>query len=115
MKKKIVNEKLRRDVGRIIGNIRKSLGMSQIELAKEVGYSHASTISQIESGQMNLYADDLVKIAKALGVSVATLLQLAVEREHLDKEKIVLLQRFTAYLKQDGPHLEAIKRLLDTN
>lgn len=55
---------------------RSELQMSQDELAKLVGYRNRSTISKIESGQVDIGVTKLMDIAKVLRVSVDRLLGL---------------------------------------
>jgi transcriptional regulator with XRE-family HTH domain len=113
MKKKIIDEKLRKKIGKTIAILRQNKNMDQLELALKSGYSHASGISQIENGLRNLYMDDLVKISKALGVDVATIMHLALEDKSLDKDKIKAIQRFIEYVKKNGEHLQAIMALIE--
>lgn len=62
----------------ILGNkvflIRKSLGLSQSELAKKLGTKHPA-IRRIEKGEMNLTVHTIFKLAKALGVEVDELIK----------------------------------------
>ena len=46
-------EKLSKDLGFKIKKIRKSLGMTQRQLADMVNYSQTSTITKIENGSIN--------------------------------------------------------------
>jgi hypothetical protein len=54
MKSRIVDEDLKKRLGRVIGILRRNLGMEQLDLALAVGFGHASSISQIESGKRSL-------------------------------------------------------------
>ena len=54
-------------LGQKIREFRKSLGLSQLELAKKMGFSRV-TITQIESGQRGLEALELVKISDIFDV-----------------------------------------------
>jgi transcriptional regulator with XRE-family HTH domain len=113
MKKKIINEKLRKRIGKTIATLRQNKNMDQLELALKSGYSHASGISQIETGLRNLYMDDLVKIAKALDVDVSTIINLSLEDKELNKDKLKAIQKFVKYVKSNGEHLQAILALID--
>lgn len=62
-------------LGEKIKKFRKSLGMTQVELAKKVGYRSGSTITEIEKGNNDIPFDKLKTIAQALGVSVSDLLE----------------------------------------
>ncbi|WP_068449229.1 helix-turn-helix domain-containing protein [Caviibacter abscessus] len=58
-----------------IKRIRKSKGITQIQLAEKVGYSDRSTISKIEKGINDMPIDKIREIAKALNVSLSDLLE----------------------------------------
>jgi hypothetical protein len=62
-------------LGEKIKKFRKSSGMTQVELAKKVGYRSGSTITEIEKGNNDIPFDKLKTIAQALGVSVSDLLE----------------------------------------
>lgn len=62
-------------LGEKIKKFRKSLGMTQVELAKKVGYRNRNAISMIEIGENDVPTEKLSKIAIALGVSVSDLLE----------------------------------------
>lgn len=62
-------------LGEKIKKFRKSLGMTQVELAKKVGYCNRNAISMIEIGKNDVPTEKLSKIAIALGVSVSDLLE----------------------------------------
>lgn len=57
-----------------IKNLRLTLGMSQEELAKRVGYEGRSAISKVENGERDISQSMIEKYAKALNVSPAYLL-----------------------------------------
>ncbi len=60
-------------IGRRIRNIRVVKRISQGELAKTLGKTHA-TISDIERGQTKLSVEDLTKIAKFFNVTTSEIL-----------------------------------------
>lgn len=60
-------------IGQRIKSIRQSKGITQVHLAKELGYSHSSALSEIESGKKRLSADKIPIAAKVLGVSIEEL------------------------------------------
>ncbi|WP_052727666.1 helix-turn-helix domain-containing protein [Sneathia vaginalis] len=62
-------------LGEKIKKFRKSLGMTQVELAKKVGYRSGSTITEIEKGNNDIPFDKLKTIAQALGVNISDLLE----------------------------------------
>ncbi len=57
-----------------IKNLRLTLGMSQTELAKRVGYEGRSAISKVENGERDISQSMIEKYAKALNVSPTYLL-----------------------------------------
>lgn len=48
---------------------RKELGMTQLELAKAIGYDSKTTMCQIESGVRNANQSKIAAIARVLGVT----------------------------------------------
>lgn len=68
-------EKISKDLGFKIKKIRKSLGMTQRQLADKVNYSQTSTITKIENGSINISNNKVHEIAKALGVNISDLLE----------------------------------------
>ena len=62
-------------LGEKIKKFRKSLGMTQVELAKKVGYCNRNAISMIEIGKNDVPTEKLSKIAIALGVNISDLLE----------------------------------------
>lgn len=61
-------------LGKRIRSIRDQVALTQKELAKQVGFSAPQIISQIEKGQREVKAWELVKIARALQVDISDLL-----------------------------------------
>jgi len=57
-------------LGKQIKQIRQDANISQSELAKRLKYLNQSQISKIEKGGRKATAQDLIEIAKALGVTV---------------------------------------------
>jgi transcriptional regulator with XRE-family HTH domain len=67
-------EKITARVGFKIRQIRESRGISQEKLA-ELADLHRAYIGQIERGEKNIGVKNLEKIAKALGVKMADLVE----------------------------------------
>jgi Zn-dependent peptidase ImmA (M78 family)/DNA-binding XRE family transcriptional regulator len=65
---------LRKVLGNRIRNARIRLSLSQQQLAKEIGFSASQIISQIEKGEREVKAWELVNLAKALRIDVSQLL-----------------------------------------
>jgi len=57
-------------LGKHIRNIRQTQKVSQTELAERIEYLNQSQISKIEKGDRKATAEDLIQIAKALGVTL---------------------------------------------
>ena len=63
-------ESVVRKVGRRIRELRQKKGWSQEKLAEEAGL-HRTYIGQVERGEKSIGVENLVRIARALGVRVA--------------------------------------------
>ena len=70
-------EKLQEILGRRIAEMRKSLKLTQADLAKEIGVSSSQIVSQIEQGKREVGAWELAKLAKILRTTTNTLLDIA--------------------------------------
>jgi len=70
-------ENLRKILCRRITEMRKSLKLTQADLAKEIGVSSPQIISQIEQGKREVGAWELAKFAKILRTTTNTLLDIA--------------------------------------
>ena len=64
------------DIGTRIKSLRTQCGMSQNELAQKIGYTSRTTISKIESGNIKISTEDVVKFAKSLHTTVPYLMGL---------------------------------------
>lgn len=60
----------RKELGDNIKNIRESKGITQIFLAKKLGYASSSSLSEIENGKKGLDACKIPDLANALGVKI---------------------------------------------
>ncbi len=95
--------------GRRVRYFRKKTGLTQIELAKAVGYTSSGTISLVERGVVGVELSKLMKIADTLGVPASIL----IADEDLSEDQIVALTRFVEVLtKPNAKHREAILALL---
>lgn len=61
-------------VGKAIRRLREAMGISQEELAHRAGL-HRTYVGGVERGERNLGVENLIRIARALAVSPATLLE----------------------------------------
>lgn len=62
------------EVGKNIAQRRKTLGMTQEELAKKMGYKSKSTINKIELGINDVVQSKIVKFAEVLETTPAVLM-----------------------------------------
>ena len=62
----VINERIRAR--------REELGMSQLDLAKRIGYTTKGAVSHLESGDRDIRQGMLMKLSDALGVSIEWLL-----------------------------------------
>jgi transcriptional regulator with XRE-family HTH domain len=60
--------------GQIIKMLREERGMTQEQLAEQMGYSHKSSINKIELGKADLPQSKLIEFARILGVTPCELL-----------------------------------------
>jgi Zn-dependent peptidase ImmA (M78 family)/DNA-binding XRE family transcriptional regulator len=67
---------LRKVLGNRIRSARMRLSLSQQQLAQEIGFSASQIISQIEKGERDVKAWELVNLAKALRIEVSELLNI---------------------------------------
>ena len=63
---------IRKGIGALIQRYRKIHGLTQIQLAKRVGFSGHDSICRIESGVCGCSAERLYLIAEVLGVKVSS-------------------------------------------
>ena len=67
-------ERFRQILGKKIRELRKMRDMSQVELAKELGFTSTGAISQVENGLKGMKMESIFKAAKALGVHAIVLM-----------------------------------------
>lgn len=67
------NRRDMKTIGERVRDRRKELGMTQLELASKIGYSHASSVQKIEAGIRNLPTAMLEALAAALFTSTSYL------------------------------------------
>jgi len=80
-------EKQKKLIGKRIKQQREASKMTQGELSKAVGKSSAAYIAFIEGGERNVSMVDLLKIAKALNTTVASLTVSSEEDRHMTEVK----------------------------
>jgi transcriptional regulator with XRE-family HTH domain len=64
---------MKEQLGERIKELRLQKRLTQANFAKEIGYKHPSTISEIESGKKGISAEKIPEIAKVLGVDINSL------------------------------------------
>ena len=79
------------NIGKEIFKRRVSLGMSQEELAKKVGYKDRSSIAKIESGERDIRQKKVVDFAKALQTTPASLMGYDEGKKEADHQKVVVI------------------------
>jgi transcriptional regulator with XRE-family HTH domain len=68
-------QNLRREAGKWLADLRKQAGLSQRELAEQIGSDFYTFISQIENGRGRIPPDKYQLWAKALGVDIREFVQ----------------------------------------
>jgi len=98
-----------KEIGAKIRAKRKSLGLSQGELAEDVGYSGKDMISKIEAGKVNMAMDKVVAIADRLGLLPSDLLCEPIAKDYRETVNDV------DYLIEglDGEDLNKLKQYAD--
>ena len=103
-------------VGQRIKLRREEKGLSQLDLAKKVGYETKGSISMIESGKRDISLDKVREIAKALDVTphwlmgwsdspleIKTDLELTIdELEGLNPEQLARIRDYIQFVKFEG-------------
>ena len=70
-------------IGFQIKTAREEAGISQLELAKVLGFESATAISLVESGERKITADNLEKIANTLHLDINYFLGREIGRAHV--------------------------------
>lgn len=104
-------------IGDRIRDRRESLGLSQEELAKMLGYSSRSSINKIEKGAQQLRQTKLKAIADALDTTVNYILGIDAETEKINNiwdNYVVDIQKITENLneRQINAALESTRKQL---
>lgn len=103
-------------VGQRIKLKREERGLSQLELAKKVGYETKGAVSMVEAGKRELPIEKLCEIAKVLNVSpnwllgwaedpilIKTDLSLTIdELEDLNPEQLARIRDYIQFVKFEG-------------
>ena len=97
-------------IGERIKSKRIAKGLTQGELAQQVGYTDRSTIARIEAGRIDLPQSRVEKFAQILDVSPAYLMGLVSEETNAQNE---LLAKIIIKMRKDPKFLEAVSDLSD--
>ena len=86
-------------IGRNVKRLRKQAGLTQQELAEELGYSNSGPISQIELGKRPISKKSILKLADLLGVHIAEIMTFDSDSFDEDEEITSLKSDFNLILK----------------
>lgn len=100
------------DIGERIRERRESLGMTQSELARAVGYTSRSTINKIEKDGRGISQDKIVAIAKALKVTPSYLM--GWEDEQVAMLTAMQEETIEKFLLLSYEHQLVVRSIIDT-
>lgn len=100
------------DIGERIRERRESLGMTQSELARAVGYTSRSTINKIERDGRGISQDKIVAIAKALKVTPSYLM--GWEDEQVAMLTAMQEETIEKFLLLSYEHQLVVRSIIDT-
>lgn len=100
------------DIGERIRERRESLGMTQSELARAVGYTSRSTINKIERDGRGISQDKIVAIAKALKVTPSYLM--GWEDEEVAMLTAMQEETMEQFLMLSYEHQLVVRSIIDT-
>lgn len=105
------NDNSAKFIGARIRTVREDMGMSQMDLAKLLGFESSTAISLIENGERSISTENLVRLEKIFHRSVKYFLGLEEEKvdltfalraeKDLSKEDQTAILRFIAVAKQN--------------
>jgi transcriptional regulator with XRE-family HTH domain len=101
------------EIGRRLREAREKAGLSQAQLAKELGYESATAVSLIEAGERRFKTEDLQKAAEALhrdigyflgqeGNKVDLKVALRADKDLTDEDKSAVLHFIELAKKRHG-------------
>jgi len=101
----------RRILGQKIKALRLLHGLTQEQLALELGYQGSSAISQVENGEIFMKQDVVYRAAKFFRIPAAALMI----PEPLTEEDLKALINLLALIKggKEGPHYKSVLALID--
>jgi transcriptional regulator with XRE-family HTH domain len=97
-------------LGRKIKALRTAKGITQVELAKALGFTSSGAISQVEAGHRGLSLESILMAAKALDVHPGVL----TAPDEMDRDDMELVSAtFRLFEKRKVcPHIEEIRKIL---
>jgi XRE family transcriptional regulator, regulator of sulfur utilization len=105
-------QKLRKDVGKRIRDLRKSADLTQEKLGEISGLSY-KFIGEVERGQVNISLDSLEKIVKALRIKIRDIFseeKISIQKKH-PKEEGKLSKLSKKEIQQIKKSLQALNRI----
>ena len=100
------------DIGERIKNRRESLGMSQSDLARAVGYTSRSTINKIEKDGRGISQDKIVALARALKTTPSYLM--GWEEEEVASLTAMQEETMERFLMLSYEHQLVVSSVIDT-
>ena len=118
---KLLSEDYKITLGKRVKMYRERRNLSQEELSKMLGYSHKTSISNIEAGKANVPSDKLFQFATVLNCTVDDLLgtntefeDTQVKAEELANEMQSMQKILTMLSKMDAKKLNKVATILQT-
>jgi transcriptional regulator with XRE-family HTH domain len=102
-------KRFRQILGNKIRKLRTMSGKTQIELAKELGFTSSGAISQVENGLRGLTVESIMKAAKALSVHPIVLLM----PDDLNKNDIEKISAMFKLFEKRSERPDLISRLIE--
>lgn len=105
------SEYFKKLIGHRIRFLRDKAGISQMELAYQVGYESTGAISQIERGLRGMDKEKLFRCADVLGVHPAVLMS----PKKFTEEQLTIIVNLLKVIENNpqSPHLYTINQLLE--
>ena len=100
-----------KEIGEIIRNERKRIGMTQQELAELVGYSSKVAICRIEAGQIRITMDKMAEIAAALRIPISVFFD-TYERKSSSDPKVIASRPDPLFAAMSGLDEEDMERVI---
>ena len=115
MSNQFEDERFRHILGKKIRKLRTISGKTQVELAKELGFTSTGAISQIENGLKGLKVESIVKAAEVFGVHPIVLMtpyELGKEEAEIVSKLFLLLEKHRKQPDAVSPCLQEVLKLL---